>query len=853
MGKGPSNRSERIQLNPESIKVEIAEAFVRLKESKLSKKRHVLFRILERLYEGFTVKASSWLNPKQIFGLSALPGHYGLYEKYVIRLNMYIYRINEEYLYDYYAEVKSDIKFGVQRELEYVAAYKKRCPKCRLIVTYNGKEYLDIVGVTESVYEQDEHVQKSILTNHYYFLTPSSSVLKTRPTSEREATPMFFRKTGPVAADIEGGTVYVHPEVSEIIDALRGKHIVILCGDAASGKTVAARVVAYHWMKTGSVRFVQLKTMTIMPYELSLEMARYGQDEPDPLLVIEDVHLKMNDINEMLAARSEKWPRVLFTARQVKPMLHSQETNNFDLLDKVILDQTCNQVSIIQMYLEKKGWRITAKLIKDIYEISGQNLWLQAYALQSLCDSKRGYVSTELILKKVKQDLEDLSRTKVDLGGEIKLLLPRVLITLSILYRYEIPTDIRFLNHIFPYPNVQIKMALDVLVQMGEALVIERNDHFLYGLPHSALAHLYFQLLSDPCWDREPVYGDEFQFIGEYIESEKTINGSELFYILNRKRDYQNVRRKIDWQRVYRKIDNLSDLFEILRYFWAVSLTDRVKYDILMKNIDKDILAHKICRSNDLFSIGQILELLVEADTDAGMKILKEVDLKRRAAQVSDSENPISVVSFIESLFKIDPRLGKKIWKHIDIEKLSFSLNYRADVKDVRWFMERVLKIYPEGTRALVRHIDAEQFARTMCKERYLADTLTCFESILKADTGKADEVWGYVDLRRLARRLRVFDIEAALLSIARIYELYPKAGKEMVKHVDTEKLALVLYESRKRIRIERYLRIVFAIDVDVGRKVVMAIRRVNTSRKLSHIIDNIENSLVIKQSSGMI
>jgi hypothetical protein len=40
---------------------------------------------------------------------------------------------------------------------------------------------------------------------------------------------------------------------------------------------------------------------------------------------------------------------------------------------------------------------------------------------------------------------------------------------------------------------------------MGEVFVTQQNKHYLYGLPHSSLANLYFHFINDPIWEEKSI------------------------------------------------------------------------------------------------------------------------------------------------------------------------------------------------------------------------------------------------------------------------------------------------------------------------------------------------------------
>ena len=90
-------------------------------------------------------------------------------------------------------------------------------------------------------------------------------------------------------------------------------------------------------------------------------------------------------------------------------------------------------------------------------------------------------IHEDSVIDEVKKDLESLSSIDSQVPKTTRELYIPILVSLSILYRYEITTDGRFLTEWVGSPSkFETQVALKELVKMGE---IFKTDNGLYGLP----------------------------------------------------------------------------------------------------------------------------------------------------------------------------------------------------------------------------------------------------------------------------------------------------------------------------------------------------------------------------------
>ena len=340
--------------------------------------------------------------------------------------------------------------------------------------------------------------------------------------------PQFFRKSGgPIAVDFEAdpARVYRRPLVDDIKEQLRNKQGapgVLLTGLAASGKSVVGRQVGYELTKEGwQVYLYQVSLGEPLPVEmLRNDLGALNCNEC--AVVIEDIHLKPTETNSLLRLRQPSWPPLLLTSRPIDfaRVFYKQE-NYLDRLIKMPLESLDVTEQIIRLFFRNLGIKQHEAWMEDLKEASRESLWLLAYALESLdIDGMRAGrwkgVDSKSIQAQVRKDLDNLQ-----FRHDENPLYPQMLIALSVLYRYEIPTAQGFLNEALPGAG----QVIAHLANLGEVV---RKGKGLFGLPHSALAELYFEFASDPVWE-DPLYSNEATFVQHYLTSKKALNAFDLF------------------------------------------------------------------------------------------------------------------------------------------------------------------------------------------------------------------------------------------------------------------------------------------------------------------------------------
>ena len=456
------------------------------------------------------------------------------------------------------------------------------------------------------------HKSDIVLEDNFLVLSPAEEVLQIKPISADFANPKFFRKTGPVAVDIDAGFFYIPDEVMSIINDIEHHRKVLLHGVAGTGKSVVSRIIAYNWIKDNKIAcFVELKKKPMEIYELLIETNKLGSNYQDSLLIIEDSHLNAQLINNYLSKVKDHWPKLLITSRDNIIQVHEESVNYFKLLHQIKLDSLDLADKIIEKYFKtkiKEGWQLSEKLYNEIKAYSKESLWVLSYALLSLNETQGKEIREETVLSEVKRDLDNLKLLPSKLSDIEKELFIPILVSLANFYCYEIPTDVKALKESINCQNeYEMRAALNELVKFGEIFSTERNKTQLFGLPHSSLANLYQKFSKDYLYTEDK---DSEKLISEYEFSSNKINLWPF----------------IEERKLADAISHFDDIWSASDFIKAIYNVNPSVLRKLWHLIDKAKLAYTISHSNDIQAIGDLLKTIYKANPFFALEIWQFVD-----------------------------------------------------------------------------------------------------------------------------------------------------------------------------------------------------------------------------------
>jgi hypothetical protein len=553
------------------------------------------------------------------------------------------------------------------------------------------------------IFYGDELKYNNSLSSKYSFLMSAHKKLDIHSQEPEFKEPHFFRKNGPIAADIVGRKVFERNEVDDIDNALKNFDAVLLQGIAATGKTVIARILAYQWNKSGkNVRFLELKNESIKLDQLLSEMRNLSSNNPIDLLIIEDLHLNPKLINSFLHRWSSGPPKLLITSRSTDFEILGNEINRINFLPRINLEPFDPADKLIEIYFksnEKKGWQLNDNLVNDIIKYSQNSLWVLSYALKSLDETKGRKIYEDSVIGEVKKDLENLSHIESQVPIITRKLYIPILLTFSILYRYEIKTDGRFLTEwISSQSDFETEVALDELVKMGEVF---KTENGLYGLPHSSLANLYYQF--GKYFPEYSQYLEDERFTLEYVASNKAQNGLRLFHESDPSPYHKCIIDLIchsfclefNIKNMAEAINNAHYLNDSVLSIAYIFSKCPEKGDKVWGLINKIKLSKRINQlGEDLPYIFYFISIIFGVDETAGNELWSPINKKMIADHLIQNQDIEQSVLIIWYIYKINEKIGDDVWRRIDKEILIYKILNSQELLDRHKLEDKICQAY---------------------------------------------------------------------------------------------------------------------------------------------------------------
>ncbi|MFC1604028.1 hypothetical protein ACFL5F_03280 [Planctomycetota bacterium] len=446
----------------------------------------------------------------------------------------------------------------------------------------------------------------------------------------------WFRKTGPVISDFTDKVKRVHrrSEVDLLKDKLSDEGVFLLEGVAASGKSVIVRTLMLELYEAGETRVYYFDVTGKRHFnedQLIREMRRVKG-----IFIIENVHLESRKIQYIYQKfKNDSERNILFTTRRSYEEFQDEFLQDLGEIPKITLDPFVDVKEIIKLYCaDPKTPTIVWEKREDILEISEQNFWLFAWALQGCTTAKGQGDPRNWIKDEIQRYLRNLENCQDQYADQY----PEILVALSPLYMNEVQTVGTYLKKL----GFQ-KKALNRLVERGE--ITRQKDSYrgaLYGLPHSALAFLYWYCRSD-FWDRG-ILNNYVDFIADYVRS-KNPNSLETL-----------VRTCLP--------DNDEYIF---------SSDNILKRTVLEENEDIDFLLEEVCNDGTFVKlIEQEIDLhYVESFLNYLLYHKEKVNLVQIhhdvfVEKMIDSTDPITSIWCMIMLFLIEHDYGMAVWKKLD-------------------------------------------------------------------------------------------------------------------------------------------------------------------------------------------
>lgn len=500
---------------------------------------------------------------------------------------------------------------------------------------------------------------------------------------------------------------------------------------------------------------------------------------------------------------------------------------------------------IISFFCKEYSIEATSRIIDVIKDVSGENLWLLTYALSSLKRSNWINIEKESILEEVNNDLEWLAfkindESSFEQNGFRSV---QLLISLSVLYRYEILTDAQFIENAFP----KSQNVLMYLASIGE--IVEKAERKIryYGLPHSSLAHLYFELRAT--WD-DKSYQDEVEFLKSYLLSEHARNftnvlSNEIIFdqimpvltfedmyslahrimasdlsgaayaikaiyiddpLMGRRLlnsfDLSLLAKQIE-RKMILEIDELSEslykgLARVGGSGWdsseiisAIETVDHSKGQELISNLDLSKIAQHVVDAPDIWACDEVISYFPEIQLGLRKLLLDAIDVSQLAARFLNRDELPKATRMLKSLLEANPDKARALVEAVDWERITFVIMDVADMSDVAEIIENVREATFNNAHNLVKALDLHHLVRRVERTKEVLKDIHVFEAINTIDVEKGQEMWDIFDLNRISSILEDSEsLEEVHEILKRIDKAKPARAKEIVACLNLARLA---------------------------------------------------------------
>jgi hypothetical protein len=660
--------------------------------------------------------------------------------------------------------------------------------KAQVLKNIRG-EHRKVKGMAEEFGVLSPH---QITSNGFKLIEPIQNILKIG--SEEEAT--WFRKSGPIAADFEDGRIYRRKDLFVRLKKLvLSNSTSMLEGIAATGKTVLMRDVAYELFRKDNLAVYYFDCDLKRDFDIYKLVEDINNTKG--IVILENIHLETRKFQCVYGRiKQDQYRHILFVARpSFRDGLYSRlkDLGSIDSLKLEPFDEVDKVINHFASYYRELYW--STEVYDSIKKTSGKSYWLISYALKGYATMGGEVEPVSWCEKGVKQDLNDLKN--------INSVFPEVLVTLSPLYQSEVLTEESYLtrNLKFDYE------VLDELVQRGEVTYQKTEDGFvLYGLPHSALADVYWE------------HGKEYRtrrglkeykdFVYDYAKSNvsnglqaaiaaeirfrtgKTANvdGNDLF----------KKARDNDWRGIVVRLDGeglLQNVIKKERSLEAINAYLSLSNDAQTLNPDiLPIIAEKMNESDDSSYPIRCLSSIYSFDKEFARGFWELLDHRKLRKMQIGMESQFFITSSINFIYCFDVQLARSVCETLDPEQLATSLNEAWDVQQIGQAIFYIMQAHKECGQELWSLLDKEALASKLITAQPIWTTERCIYYILLANREMASELCGLLDVKELASRLDQFDIYGEIgKCLCTIWESDPKRGEALWQCLDKPSLAAKL------------------------------------------------------------
>jgi len=628
-------------------------------------------------------------------------------------------------------------------------------------------------------------------------------------------SPEFFRTAGPIWIDFQEGSVYERPEVNHIIEELKGKDIVVIKGNPASGKSVILRNIGYKLAKEDiDTYFIGLKTSPDWKAS-EITKIRHGY------IVIDDAHLDVKFVEALLLNRPNA--KVIIASRNIdleKVFGPTSEYKFAECLKNAIEVKACNTADeIIQKFEEKNASipeEIKNRLAKD-------NLWILAWEMKSY--EEFGSIEEESVFKTVKTYLESLPNVENP---------ENVILPIAAFYKYEIPLRKPFIEY---FAEKETTRGLEVLNEIS-TFSSERKDYLV--LHHSEVAEVYVKTF------------DYFEDFGRNAKNKISKKYEELFgegkpntldlevklfniYLREYPEEITNVinydtaRDKNLCNEIYTR--NFSDMLiglenDIEKIEWFISHIAGTSKEVARKiinSLDVNNLIEKINDRKDVETIAAFISEIEKVNKGIAEKITNGLDVKVLINKINDEEDIFTIEACINKIEKVNKGIAEKITNGLDVKVLINKINDEKDISTIGMFIgggfveeirvitviifeacvSGIAKINKEIAKKITKGLDIKILIEKIDKEKDIWKIEACVSGIWRANKEIANKIVKRLNFKSLIEKIEMEEdigkIGELIRVIRKVNEAFSSKILNAIEPEKREKVLKHLKESEKK------------------------------------------------------
>ncbi|MBU7018902.1 MAG: hypothetical protein HXS44_15440 [Theionarchaea archaeon] len=550
--------------------------------------------------------------------------------------------------------------------------------------------------------------------------------------NEREEK--WFRGS-PFWIDFESNRIFRTAEVDKVKEKLKRENIQIVCGEAASGKSVIIKHIGYEYCREPKPVFViNLKTDSMEWYRKDV----VDLLDRDALLIIDDAHLAFHDVDWVARKATNKPLKVLISTRPIKRKTIPKEHVKLEILMEREENFTEIQVSenamrIAEFYISQKYGEEKSGVLKDVgFNLARKyygDLWLLSFALEAF-SPETGVDMTEIYANINEKYLERIAvRKDTFIFDSYKYLHP-----ICVFYQYEIPICKDFLLR-----NLGLnEMYLNQLIECGEILQKGKmlSLHHSSRAEHFLKAMLFFNL----CEEKEGI-----EFIREYVRSFHKFT-CDMIDKMTRS-PYERLDIVADLildsellTEIVKGIDEVDDLGAVSKCLSAIIKINTKVAENIVNMIDAKNLVRKINKTSNLFGIGSCLSCIALISEKKTGEIMDEIDGDWPIRKVFESDDLWEVGDYFSEIAKVDTRTVKELTKAISSEWFVRKMD-ESGLPAIGEFLLLLAEIDMNSATRLVEGIDKKILAARLIEGPDLVDVMWCFSGIAEANENTAKEL----------------------------------------------------------------------------------------------------------------